>query len=274
MKTVREGSHGKAKLRLVQTDKEFVGLVIEGGKTSFQTRGRDADAVWSTLQAELSRGGVNWFGHAGARSRFLHWFAGGFQSSSYLKDERDYKLKAKARLDATTPVEAAATGSGHGEAVLAAYRATSLRYPVEKTRLQKLLRGADADRFVQAAARFALSDGLGVEAKSALAAMERLLLPHDNAKWTVATYLPFLWRPDTHIFLKPEVTKDFASRVMHPLAQDYAAGLSLPVYASLLDMAGGIRAAFADLQPRDMIDIQSVIWVVGDYRDGREVPQP
>ncbi|MDF2603050.1 hypothetical protein [Sphingomonas sp.] len=274
MKTIREGSAGKVKLRLVQTDKEFVGVVIEGGKTSFQTRGQDADAVWTALQAELSRGGANWFGHDGARSRFLHWFAGGFHSLAYLKDERDYKLKAKARLEATTPVEAAATGSGHGEAVLAAYRGTNLLYPVEKTRLQKLLRGADADRFVQAAARFALSDGVGADPRAALAAMERLLLPHDNAKWTVATYLPFLWRPDRHIFLKPEVTRDFASRVMHPLAQDYEAGLSLPVYASLLDMAGGIRNAFADLQPRDLIDIQSVIWVVGDYRDGKHQPQP
>lgn len=274
MKTIREGSAGNARLRLVQTDKEFVGLVIEDGKTNFQTRGQDPDGVWSALQAELSRGGANWFGYAGARSRFLHWFAGGFRSPAYLKDERDYKLRAKAKLEQTTPVEAAATGSGHGEAVLAAYRGTNLLYPVEKTRLQKLLRGSDADGLVRAAARFALSDGVGAEAKAALAAMDRLLTPHDNAKWTVATYLPFLWRPETHIFLKPEVTKDFASRVMHPLADDYEAGLNARVYASLLDMAQGVRIAFADLEPRDMIDIQSVIWVVGDYRDGREQPQP
>jgi hypothetical protein len=274
MKTIREGTAGKARLRLVQTGKDFVGLVLEGGKTLFQTRGENADDVWSALQAELTRGGPNWFGHAGARSRFLHWFAGGFYSPAYLKDERDYKLKAKAKLEQTTPVETAATGSGHGEAVLAAYRGTNLLYPVEKTRLEKLLRGPDADSFVRAAAQFALSDGTGAEAKASLTAMERLLAPHDNAKWTVASYLPFLWRPDTHIFLKPEVTKDFASRVMHQLAEAYEAGLDLRVYASLLDMAQGIRTAFSDLEPRDMIDIQSVIWVVGDYRDGREQPQP
>ncbi|MDP5281419.1 hypothetical protein Q9Q95_21010 [Sphingomonas sp. DG1-23] len=273
MKTIRKGTAGKATLRLVQTEKEFVGLVIEGGKTLFQTRGQDADTVWSALQAELSRGGSNWFGHAGARSRFLHWFAGGFHSPAYLKNERDYKLRAKERLEQTTPVEAAITGSGHGEAVLTAYRATNLLYPIEKTRLQKLLRGPDADSFVRAAARFAVSDGVGPEAKAALTTMERLLIPHDNAKWTVVTYLPFLWRPESHIFLKPEVTKDFASRVMHRLADDYEAGLNPRVYGSLLDMAEGIRAAFANLEPRDMIDIQSVIWVVGDYRDGREQPQ-
>ncbi|MAH14304.1 MAG: hypothetical protein CMN65_00835 [Sphingomonadaceae bacterium] len=268
MKTIREGTAGKAKLRLVATGKEFAGVINEGGNTIFQTRGDDADAVWAKLQAQLARSGPEWFGWAGARERFLHWFAGGFHSPAYLADERDYKLTAKARLEETTPVEEAATGSGHGEAVLAAFRRTNLLYPVEKTRLQALLRGSDADAFVRAAARFALG-----EMKTALPAMERLLRPHDDAKWTVVTYLPFLWRPEDHIFLKPEVTKDFASRVQHPLEHQYDAELRLDVYESLVDLASQIRHNFADLEPRDMIDIQSVIWVVGDYRDGREEPQ-
>jgi hypothetical protein len=49
--------------------------------------------------------------------------------------------------------------------------------------------------------------------------------------------------------------------------------LDLGVYEDLLDMAGDIPKAFADLQPRDMIDVQSVIWVVGEYRDGRDSPR-
>lgn len=104
--------------------------------------------------------------------------------------------------------------------------------------------------------------------------METLLRPHDNAKWTVVSYLPYLWRPDSHIFLKPEVTKDFAARVSHPLASSYVSDLDYGVYEDLLDMAGVIRQSVIDLEPRDMIDIQSVIWVVGDYREGREIPQP
>ena len=268
MKTIREGTAGKAKLRLVATGKDYAGVINENGKTIFQARGEDADAVWAELQAQLARSGPNWFGWTGARDRFLYWFAGGFSSPAYLKDERDYKLAAKQRLEETTPVEEAATGSGHGEAVLAAFRRTNLLYPVEKTRLQKLLRGGDADAFVRAAARFALG-----EHKPALAAMERLLRPHDDAKWTVVTYLPFLWRPEEHIFLKPEVTKDFAARVQHPLEHRYDAELRPDVYESLLDLAAEIRKHFSDLEPRDMIDIQSVIWVVGDYRDGREKPQ-
>lgn len=268
-KTIREGSLGKITLRLLQSGTEYIGVTIEAGRATQQTSGPDADAVWAELHAKLTREGPNWFGYAGAKARFLHWFADGFASAAYLRDERNYKLKAKADLEKTTPVEEAANGSGHGEAVLRAYRATNLLYPVEKTRLQGLLRGADGDAFIRAAARFALG-----ESKTALRSMESLLRPHDNAKWTVVTYLPFLWRPDAHIFLKPEVTKDFAERVGHDLAHSYSADLDIRTYEDLLDMAGSIRNAFADLEPRDMIDVQSVIWVVGDYRDGRDTPQP
>lgn len=268
MKTLREGTAGKAKLRLVDSGKEFVAIALEDGKEIHRASSDDANSAWNELQAKLSRDGPNWFGYQGARARFLHWFEGGFQSPAYLEDERDYKVAAKAELEKTTSLEEAAGGKGHGEAVLRAYRATNLLYPIEKTRMQDLLRGPDGDAFVQAAARFALG-----EEKSALRAMETLLRPHDNAKWTVVTYLPFLWAPDRHIFLKPEVTRDFAQRVGHSLARSYAADLDIGIYLDLLDLADEIRKSVIDLEPRDMIDIQSVIWVAGSYREGKEVPQ-
>jgi hypothetical protein len=43
---------------------------------------------------------------------------------------------------------------------------------------------------------------------------------------------------------------------------------------SLLDLAGRTTAELADLRPRDRIDVQSFIWVVGDYKEGREEPRP
>jgi len=268
MKTIREATVNKMTLRLVQTSSDFAGVIWSGGSKKFEVRGADADAIWDQLQSEVGRAGPNYFGYGGARKAFLHWFAGAFQSPAYLRDERDYKVNAKRILEKAAPLELAATGSGFGEAILAAYRSLNLLYPIEKTRLQKLLRGADADSFVRAAARFALGDR-----KSALATMDKLLQPHDNARWTVVTFLPFLWSPDTEIFLKPEVTKEFASRVGHRFEHDYESALSLKVYESLLDMAGEIALNFQDLEPRDLIDVQSVIWIVGGYRDGVELPQ-
>ena len=64
--------------------------------------------------------------------------------------------------------------------------------------------------------------------------MERILSKHDNAKWTVVTYLPFLWRPEQHMFLKPVVTQDFAERVGHSFVHEYSPALEPDVYASLL----------------------------------------
>jgi len=137
----------------------------------------------------------------------------------------------------------------------------------EKVRLQDVLRGPNADSFIRAAARFAIGD-----TKPALLEMERALRPDDSAKWTVVTYLPFLWRPDQHMFLKPEVTGDFAVRVGHRFASDYEPGLNIAVYDSLLDLAARTSAELADLNPRDRIDVQSFIWVIGAYREETEKP--
>jgi hypothetical protein len=104
--------------------------------------------------------------------------------------------------------------------------------------------------------------------------MDHALKPCDSAKWTVATYLPFLWRPETQMFLKPEVSKDFAARVGHRFASDYEARLDIAVYDSLLDLVARTEAELAELAPRDRIDVQSFIWVIGDYKDGKEAPKP
>jgi len=137
--------------------------------------------------------------------------------------------------------------------------------PFEKTKLQDVFRGPDADKVIQEAARFTQSPD-----KNSLVRLENALKPYESAKWTVATYLPYLWKPDLHMFLKPEVTKDFATRVGHPFASLYEARLNYDVYASLLDLAEQTSGELLDLQPRDRVDIQSFIWVVGDYREDRE----
>jgi hypothetical protein len=259
--TVRTGKAGKKELRLVRKDARFFGLA-DGIRC---VEGEDAEDVWRRLHDDAGKSDPRYFGFDGARARFLHFFPNGFHSKGYTERERDYKLKAKAKLSAGAPLEKAIDGSGYGEAVLAAFQATNLLSMFEMMRLQEALRGPKADEFIRAAARFT-KDG----DKANLSAMERALKDHDSAKWTMATYLPFLWRPDTHIFLKPEVTKDFATRVGYRFAFEYEPRLNLPVYESLLDLKEKTGQQIQDLAPRDGIDIQSFIWVIGDYRDGRD----
>jgi hypothetical protein len=261
---IREATVGAATLRLFKENGIYKGAAIVG-KAVKVLEGNDADDVWRRLHDEAGKANPKYFGFDGARNRFLHFFPNGFRSAGYSEQERDYKVAAKSKLDAAVSVEQAAKGSGFGEAILSVFRATNLLSPFEKTRLQDVLRGPHADPFISAAARFTLGEG-----KPALLDMERALKPHDNAKWTVVTYLPFLWRAEQHMFLKPEVTKDFATRVGHRFASDYEPRLDICVYESLLDLAAKTTDELKDLQPRDRIDVQSFIWVVGDYEDKTE----
>ena len=209
--------------------------------------------LWATRENE---------GIREARARFLHFFPGGFASPDYAKRERTYKEEAKARLDASVPIDAALHANGLGLAALSSFHGTNLLSPFEKMRVADLLRGPSADAFLRAASRFTL----GVEAHD-LAEMAALAKPHECAKWTVLTYLPFFWHPDTHMFLKPEVTKDFAARVGHPFIHAYTAEISMAVYDSLRDLAARTAQEITDLTPRDRIDVQSFIWTVGAYTD-------
>jgi hypothetical protein len=75
------------------------------------------------------------------------------------------------------------------------------------------------------------------------------------------TVFGFIARPDTHFFLKPNVTRIAARRYGYELG--YQSRPAWPAYASALGFAETVRRDLRDLRPRDMIDLQSFIWVQG-----------
>jgi hypothetical protein len=257
VETVRKSNLGTTELRLVKNASWFHGLA--DGKPIVE--GEDADDVWRRLHDEAAKKNPKYFGYDDARIRFLSYFPGGFYSTEYESAERNYKLDAKTRLDSEAPVDRAAEEGGFGEAVLSVFQDTNLLSRFEKPRLTEALRGPSADAFIRGAALFALGD-----LKNGLLTMQRALKPHRVANWAAVTYLPFLWRPEQHMFLKPEVTQDFAARVGHRFAFDYASDLDVAVYGSLLDLIARTTAELAELRPRDRIDVQSFIWVIGGYK--------
>ena len=269
MKTIRTGKIDKLDLRLIEKNGSFTGIIFtQDSVEKARIIGDVADDVWCRLQDEARIVNPKYVGFGGARTRFLRFFPNGFQSEGFVSEERKYKVDAKAKLDLTAPLAEAVNGSGFGEAVLSVFRATNLLSPFEKTRLQEVLRGGTADVFIRAAARFAMGEN------AALLDLERILEPYDCSKWTVVTYLPFLWCPEKHMYLKPEVTKDFGTRVGHRFASDYEPRLNIGVYACLLDLAAKTANELAELQPRDRIDVQSFIWVVGAYNEETEASTP
>ena len=81
------------------------------------------------------------------------------------------------------------------------------------------------------------------------------------ATWPVVTVFGFIARPRTHLFLKPNVTRTAAERYGFDLP--YRSRPNWETYRALLDFGKTIRADLAGWRPRDMIDIQSFIWVTG-----------
>jgi hypothetical protein len=71
----------------------------------------------------------------------------------------------------------------------------------------------------------------------------------------------FLAQPERHLFLKPNATRVAAENYGFDFR--YASKPSWSGYANLLEFASLVRRDLRDLRPRDMIDIQSFIWVLG-----------
>ena len=85
--------------------------------------------------------------------------------------------------------------------------------------------------------------------------------------WPLLTVFGFIAQPKRHIFLKPNVTRVAAEAYGFPF--EYQSHPNYPTYESLLAFARTVRRDLRDLRPRDMIDLQSFIWVQGsdEYPD-------
>jgi hypothetical protein len=262
VKSIREEMRGRLLLRLLETDGGYAGVIISDGKGVLATmESGDRVELWRRLENEAARQTGEYIGWDGARARFLRFFPAGLETGRYIHNERVYKTDAKAILDAGAPLALAKTEMGLWQVVLAAFQKNQLAHYIETQRLKKLLEGPSGDAFVQAAARFA--DG----ENQALADLAAIAKPYDCAHWTVVTYLPFLWRPEAHMFLKPEKTIAFAKRVGHPFIHAYRSALDIDVYESLLDLARQTEKEIKAFHPKDYIDVQGFIWVVGAYTD-------
>lgn len=214
-----------------------------------------------------------------ARVSFLREFPGGFEDPTYIGDrqtgERAYKWAAHELF-----VEE--LGSGKAEELLSEGRVDDLSTKavtvVSRVNLLSLYESAafrDALEDLTAARRF-FRTLIGLLKSPAISAdvfepyaQAVCDLPAEKgrvASWAVTTILPYLAQPDRHMFLKPEVTRKAADRLGFELHYDPTP--NWVTYEALLRMSEVYRKLLADLGCRDMIDVQSFIWVTGtdDYR--------
>ena len=72
------------------------------------------------------------------------------------------------------------------------------------------------------------------------------------------------------VILGHKPTANFAARVGHPFPEVYEADLNPAVYECLVDLFETTSDEVAELNPRDIIDVQSFVWVVSEYDDRNE----
>ena len=85
--------------------------------------------------------------------------------------------------------------------------------------------------------------------------------------WPLLTVFGFIAVPEQHIFLKPVVTKKAAEKYGSDFK--YSSKPAWDTYQNLLEFAELIRTDTINMRPKDMIDLQSFIWVMGseEYPD-------
>ena len=204
------------------------------------------------------------------RRRFLRYFPEGFKDETYIAWEREYKADAARDWQAVLarPAFEALLESGRFREIAAqAIRIesrTNLLFSFEKMALRDAVRtSAGARRFAEGLHGFL--HGTGTDEERFTRWCETVAgLPRRQTRvltWPVVTVFGFIAAPTRHMFLKPNVTRIAAARYGAEL--QYSSRPGWPTYQHLLRLAATVRRDLRDLRPRDMIDIQSFLWVQG-----------
>ena len=217
--------------------------------------------------------GVCYLGAARARRKFELYYPDGFQDETYLIAERAYKERAhmewQAELGPGEFRKLLARGEFRqiADAAIRIESRTNLLFSFEKMALRDALRTPAGARLF-AHELYAFLYGRGSPQRKFEDWVQAVAdLPQRQARvltWPVVTVFGFIARPDKHLFLKPRVTRRAARGYGFDFG--YQPEPSWGVYHGLLTFGAIIRRDL-DRRPgfkaRDMIDVQSFIWVQG-----------
>ncbi len=197
---------------------------------------------------------------------FPHWK--GFSDKRYLEEEREYKVKTMEKTQKLLGEE-------------------ELRGLIEKGKYEKvrdrlieigrdnnllwtnippkgdlnILHQDDLDLPAFCEAFFDLIYGNGDSPQRLERYLEYVESEGLSSKWTFPTYFLFFCHPDKDMFVKPKAW----TWAFETLSDAELGEVSGENYRSALDLANSLRQALNDLGPRDMIDVQSFIWVAYEF---------
>lgn len=204
------------------------------------------------------------------RKKFLRFFPRGFHDPKYIDWERGYKWQAHERWRELLGREVHRELIADGMFAEVARRAvtiesrTNLLFSFEKMALRDAVKDNNgAKAFAEGLFDFLYartSDAARFEGWCEVVGA----LPRKQTRvltWPLVTVFGFLALPDQHFFLKPMVTRTAARE--YGFEFRYKSRPNWDTYSDLLAFAKQVATDLSDLRPRDMIDIQSFLWVQG-----------
>jgi hypothetical protein len=206
------------------------------------------------------------------RRKFLRFFPDGFRDETYLDWEREYKWETHERWQAQLGLHEMRhllLACEFTEIAVRAIRVEqqsrhSMIFSFEKMALRDAVKPASgAKAFARGLYDFLHGRGSG-ERRFEAWCETVATLPRRKTRvltWPLVTVFGFIAQPDRHVFLKPLVTR--AAALAYGFEFDYSARPNWATYRNLLDFAETVRRDQHDLGPRDMIDLQSFLWVQG-----------
>ncbi|MFL5489209.1 MAG: hypothetical protein ACJ8AJ_12085 [Gemmatimonadaceae bacterium] len=223
-----------------------------------------------TVALEPAKSGRGASGAQRCRRKFLRFFRKGFYDPKYIDWERGYKWEAHERWQAVLGRETHRDLIANAEFAEVARRAvsiesrTNLLFSFEKMALRDAIKTADGAKAF-ASGLYDFLHGRGSDRTK----FERwcdvvAALPRRQTRvltWPLTTVFGFIALPAIHFFLKPMVTRAAAREYGYDFR--YVSRPNWQTYSDLLDFARAVGDDLRDLRPRDMIDIQSFVWVQG-----------
>ncbi|HKQ12806.1 MAG TPA: hypothetical protein VJT80_05195 [Steroidobacteraceae bacterium] len=206
------------------------------------------------------------------RRKFLRFFPQGFRDADYLETERDYKWESHLRWCEALDVgefSALLRAGRHDEIAARAVRVEqrslySMLFSFEKMALRDAIRAPHgAHAFAEGLFQYLHGEGeLQTRFESWVDTVARL--PRKQTRvltWPLVTVFGFIAQPEQHIFMKPNTMRAAARAYGFDL--EYRSRPNWNTYSKLLELAARVRKEQRDLRPRDLIDIQSFLWVQG-----------
>lgn len=204
------------------------------------------------------------------RRKFLKNFPGGYNGSKYIAWEREYKWQAheswKEFLDKPLYKELLEKKAFFEIASIAIRieSRTNLLFSFEKIAVRDAVKNKEGAKiFAQGLFDYVYGDGkLKDRFEQWAVALKKLPVVKTRVHtWPLQSVFGFIANPKEHIFLKPRVTQ--AAALAFGYDFNYNSKPNWETYKSLLDFAAIVKKETLDLKPRDYIDLQSFIWVMG-----------